>query len=144
MSRMRAALPRVFGAKATALQAEINHYYDVAKCGIGWHGDSERKIVVCARLGAAMPMAFQWYQEGKAIGRMFTLTLAHGGVYAMSQKATGHDWKKRKVATLRHAAGCAAFLTPKHLKPPASKRTPAAASASAGSARARATVTEHM
>eukprot|EP00966_Prymnesium_polylepis_P298505 6898154-Prymnesium_polylepis.1 len=27
------------------LVGELNHYFDSAKCGIGWHGDAERKIV---------------------------------------------------------------------------------------------------
>jgi len=32
------------------LQAEGNYYYDVNKCGIGFHGDAERKKVVAVRL----------------------------------------------------------------------------------------------
>jgi hypothetical protein len=28
----------------------------------------------------------------------------------MSEKAVGQDWKKKKICTLRHAAGCAKFL----------------------------------
>jgi hypothetical protein len=31
----------------------------------------------------------------------------------MSEKATGFDWKKKSIMTLRHAAGCADFLEPK-------------------------------
>jgi len=29
----------------------------------------------------------------------------HGDIYIMSDKAVGNDWKKRKIHTLRHAAG---------------------------------------
>ena len=28
------------------LVAEANYYYDLEKCGIGYHGDAERRIVV--------------------------------------------------------------------------------------------------
>jgi hypothetical protein len=29
----------------------------------------------------------------------------------MSEKAVGFDWKKKKIPTLRHAAGCIKYLT---------------------------------
>lgn len=31
-------------------------------------------------------------------------------MYIMSEKATGYDWKKRSIYTLRHAAGCKKYL----------------------------------
>jgi hypothetical protein len=31
-------------------------------------------------------------------------------IYAMSEKATGFDWKKKTIVTLRHAAGCKKYL----------------------------------
>lgn len=31
------------------LECEGNYYYDIRKCGIGWHGDSERKKVMVYR-----------------------------------------------------------------------------------------------
>jgi hypothetical protein len=34
-------------AKYADFHAEGNHYYDVSTCGIGLHGDRERKKVVC-------------------------------------------------------------------------------------------------
>jgi hypothetical protein len=36
--------------------------------------------------------------------------LNHGDIYIMSDKAVGYDWKKRKIPTLRHAAGCKKFF----------------------------------
>jgi len=33
------------------LLAELNYYYDLNKCGIGFHGDSERKTVIGCRFG---------------------------------------------------------------------------------------------
>jgi len=109
-SAIRATLPDYFGAKATKLYAEGNYYYNVAKCGIGFHGDAERRIVIAARLGAAMPLHFQWYRAGEPLGKRIKLVLEGGDLYAMSSKAVGSDWRKNTIATLRHAAGAAKYL----------------------------------
>jgi hypothetical protein len=111
LSALRRTLPLWFGKKADALQAETNYYYDIRTCGIGFHGDTERKIVICARLGATMPMVYRWFKASKPIGTELKLALNHGDLYVMSEKATGCDMKLRKIPTLRHAAGCAAFTT---------------------------------
>lgn len=92
------------------LQAEGNDYYDITKCGIGFHGDSERLKVVAVRLGAELPIHYQWYMRGESIGRRGIFPLRHGDMYIMSQKTTGHDWKKKIIPTLRHAAGCDKFV----------------------------------
>ena len=47
-----------FGEKAGNLKGEGNYYYDVKTCGIGFHGDSERRKVVAIRLGASIPMHY--------------------------------------------------------------------------------------
>jgi alkylated DNA repair dioxygenase AlkB len=104
-------LPIIFGEKANDLVAEGNHYYDIKKNGIGFHGDGERKKVIAIRLGASMPFHFQWFQNSKPIGKRVELILNHGDMYIMSQKAVGFDWKKRKIPTLRHAAGSNKYLT---------------------------------
>jgi len=104
-------LPKIFGLKAKDLVAEGNHYYDITKNGIGFHGDSERKKVIAIRLGATIPLHYQWFQNSKPIGNRIKLILNHGDMYVMSEKAVGYDWKKRKIATLRHAAGCKKYLT---------------------------------
>eukprot|EP00696_Hemimastix_kukwesjijk_P000945 gnl/Hemi2/11224_TR3878_c0_g1_i1.p2 gnl/Hemi2/11224_TR3878_c0_g1~~gnl/Hemi2/11224_TR3878_c0_g1_i1.p2 ORF type:complete len:287 (-),score=125.78 gnl/Hemi2/11224_TR3878_c0_g1_i1:129-923(-) len=106
----RTALPALFGAKAAALYAEANYYYDVQKCGIGFHGDSERRIVVALRLGTAIPLHYQWYHRSKPVGNRIALALQHGDLYAMSEKAVGTDWHRKLVPTLRHAAGAKKFL----------------------------------
>lgn len=98
-------LLRSLSEKIPDLVAEENLYYDVNECGIGFHGDSERKIVIGCRLGANMPLYYQWYKEGEKVGKLFEVELEHGDIYIMSEKATGFDWKKRKIFTLRHAAG---------------------------------------
>ena len=55
-------------------------------------------------------MHFQWYQNSKAIGERVKLKINHGDMYIMSEKATGNDWKKKKIKTLRHAAGAKKYL----------------------------------
>ena len=81
-------------------------YYDIKKCYIGFHGDTERKIVMAVRLGATIPIHYRWYQEGKPIeGKEWSININDGDMYIMSDKAVGTDWKRRKIKTLRHAAG---------------------------------------
>lgn len=111
ISTVRRILPKIFGRKAKNLQCEGNYYYDVNKCGIGYHGDTERNIVIGARFGATIPLYFRWYENGERVtGDPVIIELHSGDLYAMSQKATGSDWKRRKIPTLRHAAGCAKFV----------------------------------
>jgi len=110
LEKARQTLPQFFGPKAENLYAEGNLYYDPAECGIGFHGDSERRIVVAMRLGASMPLHYQWFQRSQSIGERVKLMLHHGDVYAMSEKATGTDWHKKIEPTLRHAAGAKKFL----------------------------------
>lgn len=100
-----------FGNKATHLKVEANYYYDVRKCGIGFHGDSERRKVIGVRLGHSMPLHFQWFYDSNPIGERIILPLDGGDIYIMSEKAVGTDWKKKKIPTLRHATGCSKFTT---------------------------------
>jgi len=95
----------------TDLKGESNIYYDPSKCGIGYHGDGERKKVFAARFGAAeqVPLYFQWFQRSEPVGERMHIPLADGDMYAMSEKAVGFDWLKKKTPTLRHAAGCDKF-----------------------------------
>lgn len=96
------------------LVAEGNYYYDVNTCGIGFHGDGERRRVVGVRLGHQMPLVYQWFLKSKPCGRARRFVLNHGDMYIMSQKATGFDWKKRLVTTLRHSAGCSKYTAQKN------------------------------
>jgi hypothetical protein len=108
---IRRKLPDYLGLKAKELAGEGNYYYDSSKCGIGWHGDSERKKVVAMRLGASIPLAYQWFYRNERIGDIIRFDdVGHGDLYVMSEKASGWDWKKRIKATLRHAAGSKKFL----------------------------------
>lgn len=90
------------------LKGESNVYYNPSKCGIGYHGDGERKKVFAVRFGQAekVPLYFQWFQNSSPVGERMHVPLSNGDMYAMSEKAVGFDWLKKKIPTLRHAAGC--------------------------------------
>lgn len=102
---IREQFEKYFGKKSMNLKAELNCYYDVKKCGIGFHGDSERRKVIAIRLGASMPLYFAWYHEGERISDLLQINLDNGDIYIMSEKSVGTDWKKKNVYTLRHATG---------------------------------------
>lgn len=110
------------------LVVEGNYYYDVDKCYIGFHGDAERRKVVGVRMGKSFKFHYQWYgvpeddeeatkkakeknknartlKTKKLLGKRLEITLNHGDLYIMSEKAVGTDWMSKNVLTLRHAAG---------------------------------------
>lgn len=119
LTQLRTAVGNLLPDKLTDLQCEGNLYFDPQKCYIGFHGDSERKIVVGARLNRdcdSFPLFFQWYERGTTssgissrekapVGDVIRVDLRHGDVYFMSEKAVGQDWKSGSHLTLRHAAG---------------------------------------
>lgn len=108
---LREGLPRFLeNEKAERMIAEANYYYDVSKCYIGFHGDSERRRVIGCRFGESLPLWYQWYKDGNPFQSLFEIVLNHGDLYIMSEKAVGTDWKRKKVPTLRHAAGFAHVL----------------------------------
>ena len=88
--------------------AEGNYYYDVNKCGIGYHGDSERRKVVAGNFSDShviRELHWQAYYKYKQIGNVTKVELNHGDMYIMNKKATGNDWKNPNKITWRHAAG---------------------------------------
>lgn len=103
--------PNYFGEKSKDLKGEGNYYFDKLKCGIGFHGDSERRKVLAVRLGASLDIHFQWFKNGEKIGERVVVPLNGGDIYLMCEKAVGTDWKKKKIATLRHATGCSKFTS---------------------------------
>lgn len=118
LKKVREGLEKYLGVKGKNLYAEGNYYYDISykkegKCGIGWHGDSERNIIVGVRLGPGFPAEWNWFYNNTPIGARFHVDLSHGDFYIMSQKATGSDWEKgwkrketdKNILTLRHACG---------------------------------------
>lgn len=105
LKRVRKNIVNSIGDIAKELQVEGNYYYDPKKCFIGFHGDFERRKVIGVRLGASFKFHYQWYLQNKEIGKRMTITLNHGDLYIMSEKAVGTDWKCKSIPTLRHAAG---------------------------------------
>lgn len=86
------------------LLAEGNYYYDINKCYIGYHGDAERRKVIALRFGAEFELTYQWFLRSKPQGDAMSFTLRHGDMYIMSDIATGYNWRKSSIYTLRHKA----------------------------------------
>lgn len=105
LKEIRDALPEIFGYTGYNLVAEGNRYYNIKKCGIGFHGDSERKVVIGFRFGEDFPLEYQWYHKSLPVGERIKIELGDQDVYVMSEKAVGSDWMKSSLYTLRHAAG---------------------------------------
>jgi len=100
------------------LNGEANYYYDISKCGIGFHGDGERRKVFAIRMGETLPIHFQWFRRSEPVGDPFIIDLNDGDMYIMSEKAVGFDWLKKIKPTLRHATGCRKYtqILPKKTK----------------------------
>lgn len=95
--------------KDELLNGEANYYYDISVCGIGYHGDGERKKVFAMRMGESMPLYYQWFQKSVPVGERIKVELHDGDMYCMSEKAVGFDWLKKNIPTLRHSTGCDKF-----------------------------------
>ena len=100
--------------KVSNLICEGNFYYDYKKCGIGLHGDKERRKVICLSIGGYdYPMRWWWFYKNKPISKPFDIKINSGDLYIMSEKAVGYDWRKSSRPTLRHAAGIDKYISPK-------------------------------
>ena len=101
--------------KLDKLVCEINFYFDSG--GIGFHGDKERHIVFGGSVGGSVRYidwcSFQKFKPVMRDGKVIVsrLTLFPGDAYIMSGVATGNDWNKSKIVTIRHCAGDREFLT---------------------------------
>lgn len=111
LKKIKDIIPIVFGEKANNLNAEGNYYFET-KSGIGYHGDAERKIVICVCLGSSSTVRYRWRKPGSSenILTPIDLLLEHGDIYIMSEKATGFDWKKRSKWRLVHGAGHGKYI----------------------------------
>lgn len=52
-----------------------------------------------------MYINYYGYHNSNPIGNLYEVQLNNGDIYIMSEKTVGSDWKKKKIPTLRHAAG---------------------------------------
>ena len=75
--------------------------------GIGWHGDAERRKVVCICIGGIdYCMKWQWFYKHRPLNNEpFEVSLNSGDIYIMSEEAVGQKWKSSSIYTLRHCAG---------------------------------------
>lgn len=105
LNSIRNKIPEIIGDKGKNLVCEGNRYFDLKKCGIGWHGDKERRKVIAFRLGATMKLCYHWHYRFKPVGKILEIDLNDGDMYLMSEKAVGTDWGSSVIYTLRHAAG---------------------------------------
>ena len=110
LKNAREELMNIIGKKGEDLICEGNKYYDISKCGIGFHGDSERKKVICVRLGDSMKLCYSWFYRSKNVGKKLVLDINGGDLYFMSEKSVGNDWKRRSIMSLRHSAGCDKYI----------------------------------
>lgn len=106
LAKLRKKIKKLTGL---SLLAEVNEYYNPLKCYIGFHGDAERRLVVGCRLGGNFPLYYQWFHKSGPVGSRLNIDLNAGDMYIMSEKAVGTDWKRKKILTLRHAAGTEAI-----------------------------------
>ena len=111
LSMVRERIGEVFGPKAHKLLAEGNRYYD-EKSGIGFHGDSERRVVICLSLGRESTLRYFWRKPGESVNKYgpTDIKVRHGDIYIMSGKATGNDWRKSSRYRLVHAAGSVKYI----------------------------------
>lgn len=112
LSQFRNKLPyKLCSDKAIDLEAEGNLYYN-SGCGIGFHGDSDRKIVICLSLGRSTTLRYQWLLPGSSEHPFdpVDINIRHGDVYIMSEKATGYDWRMRSRVRVVHAAGSDKYI----------------------------------
>ena len=105
LSYMMSGMKSFLGEKFENMICEGNRYFDLNKCGIGWHGDAERRKVAAFRLGETMSLHFNWFYRHKSFGSTLKIKLNNEDMYLMSEKATGCDWKRSSICTIRHAAG---------------------------------------
>ena len=106
LNKFRKRLKIILGEKTKKLNAEGNKYFH-KDSGIGFHGDAERKIVICLSLGKSTTLRYHWRLAGSSEHTLepTDIKLNHGDVYIMSEKATGWDWKLRSKVRVVHGAG---------------------------------------
>jgi hypothetical protein len=114
LSTIREYLPMILGDKAIGLYAEGNYYHE-EKSGIGFHGDTERKIVVGVSCGSPTILRFQWRSPGnsEAYSCPIDFHINPGDIYVMGERTSGENWKKRSQWRIVHSAGSSKYTTHK-------------------------------
>ena len=128
LAALREKLAEFLGPKGQGLNAEANLYHKL-QGGIGFHGDAERKRVVCASLGDPATLRFYWHAPGRTKvgttgvyrGKLFDFRIEGSDIYIMSERATGWNYQSSSGYRLVHAAGSDKYITPQVKK---EKKTP--------------------
>ena len=92
------------------LFAEANIYYS-DDTGIGFHGDTERKVVIGLNMGTSRTIEWQRFHRFLPVGPRFKETLRHGDMYFMTETGAGVNWKSSSQVTVRHRAGYPKWLS---------------------------------
>lgn len=88
------------------LEGEGNFYYDVNKCGIGFHCDSERTFTLACRFGSTMNIKWAAFNGAAYLEKMLERELPEGCIYVMNKLAAG---RSTRGFHLRHAAGAECY-----------------------------------
>jgi hypothetical protein len=91
------------------LNAEANVYHSL-NSGIGFHGDTERGIVIGVNLGKQRRIEWQKFHRSLPVGERTVLKLEHGDCYFMTGLCAGTNWKRSSIETIRHRAGYHVWL----------------------------------
>lgn len=86
------------------LNAESNIYHS-ENSGIGFHGDTERGIVIGANLGKNRRIEWHVFFKNLPVGNRICVNLEHGDLYFMTGICAGINWKLSSIPTIRHRAG---------------------------------------
>lgn len=68
--------------------------------------------MICLNLGKKSTLRYYWRVPNSSENRFgpTDITVKHGDVYIMSEKASGHDWRLRSKVRLVHAAGSSKYI----------------------------------
>ena len=93
------------------LNFEANVYHS-EDSGIGFHGDTERCMVIGANMGKKRCIEFQAFEEALPTGKCVSIELRNNDMYLMCVEACGHNWKDGgyKLPHFRHRAGYPKWL----------------------------------
>lgn len=111
LKKIREGLNEIGIPKIQNLLAEANVYHSEMS-GIGFHGDSERKMVVGVNMGAKRVIEFQAFEHTLPVGKRLRIHLRDGDMYFMCTVACGNDWTSNGYRSLhyRHRAGYQKWL----------------------------------
>ena len=110
---MLTAVGRATGLdKLENLLAEANVYHS-ENSGIGFHGDSERCMVIGVNMGEERVIEFQSFKDALPAGSRVSLKLRNNDMYFMCETACGHTWNKGcyRLPHYRHRAGYPKWLS---------------------------------